>query len=83
MRYIVLLSVLLLSGCASQLLQPSQMTPEQLAAWAKVKDATMGCAQGTYAGARVVATWANVDKGIPSGITIDTDCKITFSAPQK
>lgn len=80
---IMLLCVVLVAGCAGQLIQPQNMTPEQLTAWAKVKDATLGCAKGLYAGVSVVATYANIDKGIPAGVTIDTDCKITFSNPAK
>jgi hypothetical protein len=84
MRLIILTLVfVLVTGCAGQLIQPQNMTPEQLTAWAKVKDATLGCAKGLYAGVSVVATYANIDKGIPAGVTIDTDCKITFSNPAK
>ncbi len=56
------------------------MTSEQLAAWAKIKDATVGCAKGAYAGANVTATRANVDKGIPAGITIKDSCEISFDS---
>jgi hypothetical protein len=79
----LVVSLLLVTGCAGQLMQPQNMTPEQLTAWAKVKDATLGCAKGMYAGVSVLATYANIDKGIPAGVTIDTDCKITFTNPAK
>lgn len=79
---LVALLVAPLAGCAlgDQLIIPSKMSAEQLKEWAKVKDATLGCAKGTYAGANILATWANVDKGIPAGVTIGDDCKITFDS---
>jgi hypothetical protein len=83
MFFVLILGVMLLAGCGGQLIQPQNMSPEQLTAWAKVKDATLGCARGLYAGVSVVATYANIDKGIPAGVTIDTDCKITFTNPAK
>jgi hypothetical protein len=79
----LVVSFLLVTGCGNQLMQPQNMSPEQLTAWAKVKDATLGCAKGMYAGVSVLATYANIDKGIPAGVTIDTDCKITFTNPAK
>ena len=81
MRLILCVLVCVLCvGCAGQLMQPQNMSADQLKAWALVKDATLGCAKGTYAGANVLATWANIDKGIPAGVTIGEDCKITFDS---
>lgn len=80
-RLILFLALcVVVTACGGQLIQPQNMSPEQLAAWAKVKDATLGCAKGMYAGVTVTATYANIDKGIPAGVSIDENCKITFDS---
>lgn len=66
----------LLAGCAA--LPYATMTPEQIAALAKIKDASIACVSGMYAGAKVTTVLVNVDKGIPAGMTIGDDCKTTF-----
>ncbi len=73
-----LLACLLLAGCAS--LPYASMTAEQIEALAKVKDATLTCVSGVYAGATVRAIYLNIDKGIPAGVTVTEDCKLTFDA---
>ena len=74
-----LVSVLCVS-CASQF-GPMGMSPEQIKEWAKVKDLSGYCIKGTYAGANVYASGVNIDKGIPSGMTIKDDCSIVVTPP--
>lgn len=73
------LLALLLAGCA----QPfyTSMSPEQLAALAKFKEANLICVQGVYAGAVVRTTSISTDKGIVGTVTIDGDCKVTMTGP--
>src|SRR5439155_2443710 len=47
----VLLAALVLGGCAS--LPYQSMSPEQINALAKIKDASIGCVSGVYACAKV------------------------------
>ena len=81
MRVIIpALLALSLVGCASQF-GPMAMSPEQIKEWAKVKDLSGYCIKGTYAGANVYASGVNIDKGIPSGMTIKDDCSIVVTPP--
>lgn len=75
----IVLLVLLLTGCATPYI--AQMTPEQIAAYAKVKEAGWGCIRGVYAGAVISTTWGNTDKGIIGTLSTDGDCKFTFTGP--
>jgi hypothetical protein len=90
MRGFLILFVLLLAGCWGGQTMPvhiDQMTPEQLAAYAKIKDANVMCiiANTPYGQAR--ALFVNVDKGVvPNGmVKVDDQCKaeITNTAPPK
>ena len=75
------LAMLLFGGCASQF-GPMGMSPEQLAAWGKIKDQQAGCVKGVYAGVTVLNTWWNVDKGVTQGtVTIKDDCSIVYTSP--
>ncbi len=69
-----------LVGCAGGL-GYQNMSPEQIAAAVKDKAAGLSCVSGVYAGATVTAIFINVDKGMPTGMTIDPLCKVTFSQP--
>lgn len=69
------------SGCFGGSLGLQDMTAEQITAMSKIKDAAISCIHGLYAGATVNVVFVSVDKGIPSGITVDTDCKVTFTSP--
>lgn len=82
MRAAVILALSLsLTGCTALY---GQMTPEQLHELAKIKDASVTCFAGTYAGARVNALVVSADKGVPAGVQIDSDCKASFlSGPQQ
>lgn len=77
---LLVLIALLVSGCATGL-GVTTMTPEQLAEFAKIKDSTVTCVKGIYAGVTVTATFLNVDsvKAAPGGVTVRDDCSITFT----
>lgn len=79
MVLVPLLALLTLTGCAG-IGGPAiaNMSPEQLYEIAKIKDASVTCFAGTYAGARVNWLNINADKGVPAGVQIDTDCKASF-----
>ena len=77
---LVLLSALALTACTSAL---AGMTPEQLAALAKQKDARVTCFSGVYAGAKVNMLFLNADKGVPAGVQIDDGCKASFDTKPK
>jgi len=65
------------SGCG--LLTP--MSAEQLAAAAKDKNAAIVCGKGTGTGGAANIVVVNADKGVVTNgtITVDGDCKVTFS----
>lgn len=70
--------MLALTGCASQF-GPAGMSPEQMREWAKVKDASLYCIKATYAGANILTTGFNIDKGLlPTGVTVNDSCETTF-----
>lgn len=75
------LLALLLTGCAMPFYQ--QMSPEQLAALAKIKEANVGCIRGLYAGATITTVWVSTDKNIVGGVSIDQECKVQFMGVQK
>ena len=77
---LVVALVLLIAGCTSAL---AGMTPEQLAALAKQKDASVTCFSGVYAGAKVNMLFLNADKGVPAGVQIDDGCKASFDTKPK
>lgn len=67
------------SGCAS--FGVPTMTPEQLTASAKDKNASVACATGTGTGGKGSIVYVNVDKSsINSGsVTVDENCRVTVS----
>lgn len=81
MRVLMLVLILaLLSGCATGM-GVTGMSASQLTEFAKIKDSTLTCVKGMYAGVTIVATFVNVDKGIPAGAVVKDSCEITFSVP--
>lgn len=70
----VLLLVIPLTGCAAH------MNPDQLREYVKIKDASVYCFTGTYAGAKVNGLAISADKGVPAGVQIDSECKASFMA---
>ncbi len=76
-----LLLALALGGCVTPF--HAQMSPEQLAALAKIKEANVGCIRGVYAGATVTTVWLSTDKNIVGGVVVDQECKLQFMGPAK
>lgn len=79
-----LLATLLLGGCAGIGLSypPSweDATAEQIKAVAAIKDAGVSCIVGVYAGATLTHVIVNVDKGVPTGLTLKSGCEMVFDA---
>lgn len=75
MRYSVLI-LFLLAGCAN--LNPQAMTPEQLSAAAKSKDANIVCTRTDTVTTDVVVVYVNVDKGVVEHgvVAVQADCTI-------
>lgn len=81
MRLVLLvLCAVLVSACATGA-GVTGMSAEQIKEFAKLKDSTVTCVRGVYAGVTVTATYLNVDsvKNSPTGLLVDDNCKITFS----
>lgn len=80
-RWLVI-TVLGLMGCATGLGGYQSMTPEQLLAMAKIKDATVNCVKGStiWTGPYFIVM-VQLDKGVipDGGIGVDGDCKISLS----
>lgn len=72
--------LLVFTGCTSAL---AGMSPEQLAALAKDKNASVTCFSGVYAGAKINLLFLTADKGIPAGVQIDDGCKASFATTVK
>jgi len=79
-RITLCLLLTMLSSCAGMggPLGWTGATPEQIKALSSIKDAGATCVRGVYAGAIITITSANIDKGIPAGLTIKEDCSMTF-----
>jgi hypothetical protein len=77
---LIVLGTLFLGGCATGM-GVTGMSAAQLAEFAKIKDSTLTCVKGVYAGVTITATFVNVDKGIPAGATVKDSCEINFSVP--
>jgi hypothetical protein len=73
-----ILALLVLTACAANGYQ--NMTPEQIAATAKMKDANINCVIIASPWGKGVTTFLNLDKGVlPVGtITVDSECRITI-----
>ena len=76
----LILVALILPGCATGM-GVTGMSASQLTEFAKIKDSTLTCVKGMYAGVTIVATFVNVDKGIPAGAVVKDSCEITFTVP--
>lgn len=80
MKYLAAIAVLILAGC--QNLGYQSMSPEQLAALAKMKDASVQCVKGsTPLTGAFFTVMVNVDKGVipEGGITVSPDCNVTLT----
>ena len=80
----ILVILTALAGCLSLPANPEKMTPEQLTAWAKDKNANIACATGTNVAGRGNVAYVVIDKGAIQGssVQIDPDCSIKISAPK-
>lgn len=81
MKYIVLIGLLSLTGCASFPASPSTMTPEQLREWAKDKNANVVCIVANTPYGKGSALYLNLDKGVVVNgtMTVDDACKTTIT----
>lgn len=82
----LLLVALLLSGCAG--IGAPNMSPEQLSAAAKDKNASVACGTGSGPWGKINTVYVNVDRAsISNGVvTVDAECKVsvsTASSPPK
>lgn len=80
MRHVrVLLLAAAFAGCAP--FNPANMTPEQLTALAKIKDATVTCIIANSPYGKGSGLYLSLDKGvIPTGtMTVDDGCKVTIT----
>jgi len=86
-RWLLGLLLMLVSACAGPFgIGVSGMTAQEIKEFAKIKDASVVCVRGVYAGALITVTSLNVDKGIPAGVTIKESCEVIFNtvpAPAK
>jgi hypothetical protein len=77
---LLILLIVAISGCAGGLGYQG-MTADQISAAVKDKSAGIACVSGKYAGASVNSLFVNTDKGLSVNMTIDVDCKATFTSP--
>lgn len=84
MKY-ALLIVLLLAGCASVPADPVKMSPEQLAAWAKDRNATVSCVSVQTLAYDIVTTWVVLDRDAVrvGGVTVGPDCAVMIQSGAK
>lgn len=79
----LLLSITLaLSACAGVLpADPARMSPEQLKASAKDKNAAVACSNGKTAAGNVTLVYVNLDQAtrLGSTATVESDCRVTVT----
>lgn len=83
-RFLILLPfwVWLLGGCAGTLpADPAKMSPDQLKAAAKDKNAAVACSNGKTAAGNVTLVYVNLDQAVRLGstATVEADCKTTIT----
>jgi len=73
--------LLALAGCSVLPMHVDQMTPEQISAYAKMKDVSVMCIIANTPYGKATGNYLNLDKGvIPCGtLTVDDACKVTLS----
>ena len=82
MRLILVASTLMLAGCASLIGSDyTKMSAEQISAAVKDKDAAVVCVQAGTPWGKQSTTFIRTDRGVVvnGSITVDGDCKATFS----
>jgi cytochrome c biogenesis factor len=84
MLVILAAAAFVLTACAG-ITPNGNMSPEQLAAAAKDKSASVACGTGTGPWGKVNTVYVNVDKAsVTNGIvTVDAECKVSVSTAQK
>lgn len=73
----------LAAGCGTTVpADPQKMSPEQLQAWAKDRNATASCVTTDSLWAKVTTTWVVLDRGTISAgsVAVGADCSVTISA---
>ena len=80
-----LLILLALTGCTTLAGDPSKMTPEQLKAAAKDKNASVACFSGKTVTGNVTTVYLNADQAanLASKITLGTDCSVVIETASK
>ncbi len=84
----LILVLTLTAACATLPANPTDMTAEQLNAWAKDKNANISCGVINSPYGRGVAVYVVLDKGIVINgtVVVDDQCRVTISnapAPPK
>lgn len=82
-RVLILLPVIFwFVGCAGTLpADPAKMSPDQLKAAAKDKNAAVACSNGKTAAGNVTLVYVNLDQAVRLGstATVEADCKTTIT----
>lgn len=82
MKLLALLPCALLAACAGALpADPAKMSPEQLKASARDKNAAVACSSGKTAAGNVTLVYVNMDQAVRLGsmATVEADCKTTIT----
>lgn len=69
-------------GCAGSLpADPSKMSPEQLKASARDKNASAACSNAKTTAGNVTLVYVNLDQALPLGskATVESDCRVTIT----
>lgn len=77
----LIFAAMVLPGCGGTLpADPSRMTPEQLKAAARDKNAAVACSSGKTAAGNVTMVYVNLDQAVRLGstATVEADCKTTI-----
>lgn len=71
----------LIVGCAALPADPAKMSPDQLKAAAKDKNAAVACSNGKTAAGNVTLVYVNLDQAVRLGstATVEADCKTTIT----
>lgn len=87
---VIILSWLFVIGCALTACNtlpanPEKMSPEQLNAWAKDKNANVACGVVNSPYGRGVATYVVLDKAVlfNGTVTVDSECKVSITNESK
>ena len=82
-RFLILMPLLfLMVACAGVLpADPANMSPDQLKAAAKDKNAAVACSNGKTAAGNVTMVYVNLDQAVRLGstATVEADCKTTIT----